>query len=65
MSIFSFPEFLKTFTEIKPLSNFEIIEKCKELEIEVFFMFGFKNQPGNSFQKLITKLNQLEKRNSL
>ncbi|PSK92227.1 Card1-like endonuclease domain-containing protein [Taibaiella chishuiensis] len=42
-----------------------IIEKCKELEIEVFFMFGFKNQPGNSFQKLITKLNQLEKRNSL
>lgn len=34
--ILSFPKFLKTFTEIKPLSNFEIIEKCKELQIRIF-----------------------------
>lgn len=42
-----------------------IMEKCKELDIEVFFMFTIKNQPGNSFQKLIDKLNDLDKRNSL
>src|SRR5206468_10899457 len=36
MSRLSFTEFLKTFTEIKPMSNFEIIEKCKELQIENF-----------------------------
>jgi len=42
-----------------------IMEKCNELDIEVFFMFAIKNQPGNSFQKLITKLNDLDKKRSL
>ena len=29
----SFDSFLKTFEKIEPLSNFDIIEKCKELNI--------------------------------
>ncbi len=32
----SFPKFLKTFRKIEALSNFEIIDKCKELKIKNF-----------------------------
>lgn len=32
-STYSFSEFLKSFTKIEPLSNFEIILKCKQLQI--------------------------------
>jgi hypothetical protein len=42
-----------------------ILEKCKELDIEIFFMFAFRNQAGNSLQKLISKLNDLDKKISL
>ena len=36
MNSCSFPEFMKTFETIKPMSNFEIIDKCKELKIKNF-----------------------------
>jgi hypothetical protein len=36
MSKLSFPKFMKTFKTIEPLSNFEIINKCKELKIKNF-----------------------------
>ena len=32
----NFPQFLKSFETLKPLSNFDIIEKCKELNIKNF-----------------------------
>ena len=32
----SFKEFMSTFNTIEPLSNFQIIDKCKELKIEKF-----------------------------
>jgi len=32
----TFPEFIKSFSKIKPLSNFEITDKCKELKIKNF-----------------------------
>ena len=32
----SFQEFMKSFSKIEPLSNFEIIKKCKELKIKNF-----------------------------
>ena len=31
-----FPQFLTSFKTLKPLSNFDIIEKCKELNIKNF-----------------------------
>ena len=34
--IYSFPQFIKSFKTIVPLSNFQIIEKCKELSIKNF-----------------------------
>ena len=34
--IYSFPQFIKSFKTIAPLSNFQIIEKCKELSIKNF-----------------------------
>lgn len=42
-----------------------IVEKCRELDIEIFFVYAFKGQPGNSFQKLVAKLTELDKKNSL
>ena len=36
MKFNSFPEFMKTFETIKPMSNFEINNKCKELNIKNF-----------------------------
>jgi len=36
MKFNSFPEFLKSFEKITPMTNFEIIEKCKELKIKNF-----------------------------
>ena len=36
MNSYLFPEFMKTFETIKPLSNFEITDKCKELKIKNF-----------------------------
>ena len=32
----SFPQFLKMFKEIKPLSNFDIVDMCKKLNIKNF-----------------------------
>ena len=32
----NFPQFLKSFKTIKPLSNFNIVEKCKSLNIKNF-----------------------------
>ena len=32
----SFQEFMKSFSKIEPLSNFEIIKKCEELKIKNF-----------------------------
>ena len=32
----NFPQFLNSFQPIKPLSNFDIIEKCKQLNIQNF-----------------------------
>jgi hypothetical protein len=36
MSCKSFPEFIKTFSKIEPLSNFDIESKCQELKINHF-----------------------------
>ena len=32
----SFPEFIKTFPKIEPLSNFQILNKCNKLKIGHF-----------------------------
>ena len=36
MNFDSFQEFIKSFSKIEPLSNYQIIEKCKELQIKTF-----------------------------
>ena len=36
MRVDSFPKFLRTFKTIKPLSNFDIMEKCNSLKIKHF-----------------------------
>lgn len=36
MKFVSFQEFMKSFCNIQPLSNFQIIDKCKELKIKNF-----------------------------
>src|SRR5690349_3807171 len=36
MKFNSFPEFIKSFSKIEPLSNFQILDKCKELKIKNF-----------------------------
>ena len=36
MKFNSFPEFIKSFSKIEPLSNFQILDKCKELKIKIF-----------------------------
>jgi len=40
----SFQEFMKSFSKIEPLSNFQIIEKCKELKIRNFKGVFMRNE---------------------
>ena len=48
----NFAQFLKSFKTIKPLSNFDIIEKCKELNMKkfkgVFMRDEIKGSVGNN-----------------
>ena len=44
MKFDSFPEFMSSFHKIEPLSNFQIIEKCKELKIENFKGVFMRNE---------------------
>ena len=44
------------------LPSTTILEKCKELDIEVFYCYAFQNRQVNPLTKLIDRLNQLNKR---
>ena len=44
------------------LPNTTILEKCKELDIEVFYSYAFQNTQVNPLNKLISILNDLDKK---
>ena len=47
------------------LPSATILEKCKELDIDVFYTHAFLNKQTNPLSKLISKLNDLNKRGSI
>lgn len=42
-----------------------IIEKCKELDIEIFYCYAFQNRLVNPLNKILVKLDELNKKMSL
>ena len=51
MNFHSFPEFMKTFETIKPMSDFEITDKCKELKIKNFKKVFMRDELRGNRQK--------------
>lgn len=47
------------------LPSATILEKCKELDIDVFYTHAFLNKQTNPLSKLISKLNDINKRGSI
>lgn len=42
-----------------------IIEKCKELDIDIFYCYAFQNKVINPLHKIIVKLDEINKKGSL
>ena len=47
------------------LPNATILEKCRELDIDIFYTHAFLTKQTNPLSKLINKLNEVNKRGSI
>ena len=42
-----------------------IIEKCKELDIDIFYCYAFQNRMVNPLNKVLVKLDEINKKGSM